>query len=267
MLAMQLGVIVLAARFGNILFTRLKLPGVVGELMTGVIIGPFVLGGLAIPGFPDGLFHVPASIAVGAIPVSPELYGICAIASIVLLFLVGIETDIGLFMRYSLAGSAVGVGGVIVTFVMGDLMAMLFSPMLFDEQLGFFDAPCLFLGIISTATSVGITARILSEKRKLDSPEGVTILAGAVIDDVLGMILLAIGMGIISASQGSGEIDWGHIGLIAFKAISVWLAATALGLLAARKISGLLKGFGDRSVIAVMALGLSMLLAVLFEEA
>jgi Kef-type K+ transport system membrane component KefB/mannitol/fructose-specific phosphotransferase system IIA component (Ntr-type) len=267
MLAMQLGVIVLAARFGNILFTRLKLPGVVGELMTGVIIGPFVLGGIAIPGFPQGLFHVPESIAVGSIPVSPELYGICAIASIVLLFLVGLETDIGLFMRYSLAGSVVGIGGVIVTFLLGDFMAMLFSPMLFDEQLGFLDAPCLFLGIISTATSVGITARILSEKRKLDSPEGVTILAGAVIDDVLGMILLAIGMGIISASQGSGEIDWGHIGLIAFKAISVWLAATALGLLAARKISGLLKGFGDRSVIAVMALGLAMILAGLFEEA
>ncbi len=267
MLAMQLGVIVIAARFGNILFTRLKLPGVVGELMTGVIIGPYVLGGLPLPGFPHGLFHVPESVAVGTIPVSPELYGVCAVASVVLLFLVGLETDIGLFLRYSLAGSAVGIGGVAVTFVLGDVMAILFSPMLFGEKLGFLDAPCLFLGIISTATSVGITARILSERRKLDSPEGVTILAGAVIDDVLGMILLAIGMGIIAASKASGSIDWGHIGLIAFKAVSVWLAATAIGLLAARRISGLLKGFGDRSVIAVMALGLAMILAGLFEEA
>ena len=267
MLAIQLGVIVIAARFGNILFTRLKLPGVVGELMTGVLIGPYVLGGIAIPGFPDGLFHVPASVAVGNIPVSPELYGICAVASVVLLFLVGLETDIGLFMRYSLAGSLVGIGGVVTTFLLGDVMAMLFSPMLFDEQLGFFDAPCLFLGIISTATSVGITARILSERRKLDSPEGVTILAGAVIDDVLGMILLAIGMGIITASGASGGIDWGHIGLIAFKSISVWLVATAIGLLASLKISGMLKMFGDRSAIAVMALGLAMILAGLFEEA
>ena len=243
------------------------LPGVVGELMTGVIIGPYVLGGLAIPGFPHGLFHVSESIASGAIPVSPELYGICSVASIILLFLVGLETDIGLFMRYSLAGSAVGIGGVVVSFLMGDLMAMLFSPMLFDTQLGFFDAPCLFLGIISTATSVGISARILSERRKLDSPEGVTILAGAVIDDVLGMILLAIGLGIISASSGSGEIDWGHIGLIAFKAVAVWLTATAAGLIAARKIGTLLKGFGDHSVIAVMSLGLAFILAGLFEEA
>ncbi len=180
-LAMQLGVIVIAARFGNILFRRLKLPGVVGELMTGVIIGPFLLGGIGFPGFPDGLFHVHSAIAVGYIPVSPELYGICSIASIILLFLVGLETDIGLFMRYSLAGSAVGIGGVTVSFFVGNFMAVMFSPMLFGEQLGFMDAPCLFLGIISTATSVGISARILSEKRKLDSPEGVTILAGAVI--------------------------------------------------------------------------------------
>ncbi|MBT3194720.1 MAG: PTS transporter subunit EIIA [Verrucomicrobia bacterium] len=266
-LALQLGTIVIAARFGNILFTRMKLPGVVGELMTGVIIGPFVLGGIPIPGFPEGLFHVAESIAVGSIPVSPELYGMCSVASVVLLFLVGLETDIGLFMRYSLAGSMVGIGGVVATFLLGDLMAMQFSPMLFDQQLGFFDAPCLFLGIISTATSVGITARILSERRKLDSPEGVTILAGAVIDDVLGMILLAIGMGIIAASSASGAIDWGHIGFIAFKAVSVWLAATAIGLLAALKISGMLKAFKDRSVIAVMALGLAMILAGLFEEA
>ena len=266
-LALQLGVIVLAARVGNMLFTRLNLPGVVGELMTGVLIGPYVLGALPLPGFPHGFFHVHESIASGAIPVSPELYGICSIASIVLLFLVGLETDIGMFMRYSLAGSAVGIGGVLVSFLMGDLMVMLFSPMLFNEQLGFFDAPCLFLGIVSTATSVGISARILSEKRKLDSPEGVTILAGAVIDDVLGMILLAIGMGVISASKGGGGIDWGYIGIIAFKAVFVWLTATAVGLLVARKISTLLKWFGDRSVIAVMALALAFILAGLFEEA
>jgi len=265
-LAMQLGVIVIAARLGNMLFMRLKLPGVVGELMTGVLIGPYMLGGLTVPGFPHGLFHVSESIASGSIPVSPELYGICSVASIILLFLVGLATDIGLFMRYSLAGSAVGVGGVVVSFLLGDLMALLFSPMLFGEQLQFFDAPCLFLGIISTATSVGISARILSEKRKLDSPEGVTILAGAVIDDVLGMILLAIGLGIISSS-GGGEINWGHIGLIALKAVLVWLTATAVGLLAARKIGTMLKGFGDHSVIAVMALGLAFILAGLFEEA
>jgi Kef-type K+ transport system membrane component KefB/mannitol/fructose-specific phosphotransferase system IIA component (Ntr-type) len=266
MLVVQLGVIVFAARIGNILFERLRMPGVVGELMAGVLIGPYVLGAIALPGFPRGLFYVGPDAAVGTIPVSPELYGVCSIASVVLLFMVGLETDIKLFMRYSLAGSLVGVGGVTTSFLCGAFMAMWFSPMLFGTPLSFFDPPCLFLGIISTATSVGITARILSEQRKLESPEGVTILAGAVIDDVLGIILLAIGLGIISASRMSGGIDWGRIGAIALKAVGIWLAATAIGLLASRRISRLLKAFKDPSVIAIMALALALILAGLFEQ-
>lgn len=266
-LALQLGAILFAARVGGMVFERLRMPGVVGELMAGVAIGPHLLGSIPVPGFPDGLFHVPAAIAVGDIPVSPELYGVCVIASIVLLFMVGLETDIKLFMRYSVAGSLVGVGGVAVSFLTGAGMIAAFSPMLFGHRLGLMAPECMFMGIVSTATSVGITARILSEQRKMESPEGVTILAGAVVDDVLGIILLAIGLGVISASSGHGGIDWGQIAVIAAKAVGIWLLATVAGLLAARRIGAALKSFGDRSVIAVMALGMALVLAGLFEEA
>ncbi len=263
MLIMQLGAILFAAKLGNMLFEKLKLPGVLGELCAGLIIGPYLLGALPLPGLlPDGLFPMHDSF-----PVSPELYGICSLAAIILLFMTGLETDIKLFLRYSIAGSLVGVGGVAASFLLGNLTGVFFSPMLFGRQLGFLSPACLFLGIISTATSVGITARVLSDQRKLDSPEGVTILAGAVIDDVLGIILLAIGMGVISGLNHAGAINWPHIGLIAAKAIGIWLAATVIGLLAAHKISFLLKTFRDRSAIASMALGLALLLAGLFEEA
>ena len=262
MLVIQLGVILFAARLGNMLFERIRLPGVLGELTAGIVIGPYLLGGIGLPGFDGGLF--PSGVAF---PVSPELYGICAVASVVLLFLVGLETDIRLFVQYSLAGSLVGLGGVAASFAVGSAVTMLFSRMLFGMQLGMLSPPCLMLGIISTATSVGITARILSERRRLDSPEGVTILAGAVVDDVLGIILLAIGLGVISASQGGGAIDWGHIAAIGLKAIGFWLAATTLGLVASRRISVLLKWFKDPSSIATMALGLALILAGLFEEA
>lgn len=265
-LMIQLGVIILVAALANALFAKLRLPGIVGELAAGVLIGPFALGALPLPGFPEGLFGIMESGA-GEFPVSPELYGICALASVVLLFVVGLETDIRLFMRYSLAGSLVGVGGVVVAFLLGDFMAMLFSPVLFGERLGFLSPPCLFLGIISTPTSAGISARILSEHRRLDSPEGVTIMAAAVIDDVLGIILLAIGMGVIAASRGTGTIDWLHIAVIGAKALGIWLAATIVGLLYSRKISVLLKAFKSHASIAVMALGLALILAGLFEEA
>ncbi len=263
MLVIQLGVILFAARLGNIFFEKMHLPGVLGELTAGILIGPYLIGTLSIPGFPNGLFP----IYTEQFPISPELYGICALASIVLLFMAGLETDIKLFMRYSMVGSLVGIGGVVISFLVGDLLTIIFSKMLFGVTLGFFSPACLFLGIIATTTSVGITARILSEQGKLDLPEGVTILSGAVVDDVLGIILLAVGLGVMSASKASGNVNWGHIGLIAAKAIGIWLTATVIGLVASRKIGILLKWFRDRSSIAMMALGLALILAGLFEEA
>ncbi len=263
MLVLQLGVILFAARIGGILFEKMRLPGVLGELSLGIVIGPHLLGAIALPGLPQGLFP-PASLGL---PVSPELYGICSLAAVLLLFSVGLETDLGLFVRYSVVGSLVGLGGVVVSFLAGDLLAVACSSWLFGEPMGFLSGPCLFMGIIMTATSVGITARILSEQRKTESPEGVTILAGAVVDDVLGIILLAVGMGVITASRASGSIDWAHIGVIAGKAVGIWLVATVLGIIAARRIGAVLKSMGNPSVIAVLALGLALILAGLFEEA
>ncbi|MFC1671987.1 cation:proton antiporter [Planctomycetota bacterium] len=262
MFAIQLGLILFLARLGSVLFERMRLPGVLGELVAGIAIGPFLLGALPFYGFPDGLFPMGEGF-----PVSPELYGLCAIAAVILLFTVGLETDLGLLRHYSLAGALVGIGGVTVSFISGALVAKIFSSAVLGKSLGLLDPECLLLGVISTATSVGITARILSEKRKTSSPEGITIVAGAVIDDVLGIILLAVILGIITASKTTGSIDWAHIGMIAGKAVGIWLAATALGLAASRKLSFLLKLFRDRSSIALMALGLALVLASLFEHA
>ena len=261
-LALQLGTILFVAKLSSLLFVKIKLPGVLGEIAGGILVGPYLLGALALPGFPHGLFPVS-----GGFPISPELYGFCSVAAIVLLFDAGLETDVELFMRYSVAGGLVGLGGVLISFILGDLTAVWFSHLLFAEPLSFFSPAALFLGVMSTATSVGITARLLSEKGKIGSPEGVTILAGAVIDDVLGIILLAVTMGIITASRATGAIDWAHIGVISAKAIGIWLVATVVGLVASHKISVLLKLFRERRTIAIMALGLGLILAGLFEEA
>jgi len=262
MLVIQLGVVLFAAKLGSIVFERLHFPGVLGELTAGILIGPYLLGRLPLPGFPEGIFP-----RMGDFPVSVELYAFCSVAAVVLLFLTGLETDTGLFLRYSVAGTLVGIGGVVASFVIGDALGVWFAPSLFGEARGYLDPSSLFLGIISTATSVGITARVLSERRKLDSPEGVTILAGAVVDDVLGIVLLALALGVLAASNTSGRVDWGHIGVLALKTVGIWLTATVVGLLASRRISRVLKGFGDRSSIATMALGLALIIAGLFEEA
>lgn len=124
-LAIQLGIIIFAARlFGTIFHKFLKLPSVLGELFAGIIIGGHLLGGITLPGFPHGLFGMPPG---SPFSVSVELYGVASIASIILLFLSGLETDVNMFMRFSVTGTMVGLGGVVFSFVLGDLSAVLLS--------------------------------------------------------------------------------------------------------------------------------------------
>jgi Kef-type K+ transport system membrane component KefB/mannitol/fructose-specific phosphotransferase system IIA component (Ntr-type) len=258
LLVFQLGLIIFAARIGGLVFERFRMPAIVGEIIAGVIIGPYLLGGLYVPWLGQQLFPV-----YGDFPVSFELYGFTTVASIVLLFLVGLETDIEMFVKYSLAGSLVGIGGVVVSFILGDLTAVVLSRYLFGVQYGFAHPTCLFLGVIATATSVGITARILSEKKKMQSPEGVTIISGAVIDDILGIIALTIVVGIAR----SGHLQWHKVTGIALKSLFVWLGFTFAGVFLAQRISAFLKLFKDTATITVMGLGMALILAGIFEKA
>ena len=305
-LVLQIGVIIFAAKLGGAIASLLRLPSILGELAAGILIGPWALGGI---GFGDGLFKYglfnggalaqinaaatgPATEMFGTMAgnnamfdaTSPALYGIATLASIILLFLSGLETNLRMFLKYSFVGTMVGFGGVVVSFLFGDLCAVYLLPKFFPgvemfavlanmpfEQAITQAAP-LYMGIMSTATSVGITARILSERKKMDSEEGTTIMAGAVIDDVLGLIVLAIGNGIINAhmiAKATGEtsgMNWGEIGFVAAKAFGVWLGATLIGVLAARYIAKFLKFcFKSPVVIATMAFGLALVLAGFFE--
>lgn len=262
-LVIQIGVIIFAAKLGGMGAQKLKLPSILGELAAGIVIGPWALGGIGFGSgmFAGGLFHGGALRALAAggqafDATSPALYGIATLASIILLFLSGLETNLKMFLKYSFVGSMVGVGGVVVSFIFGDVCAVWLLPKFFAQfaalgQMPFAEAMTqaapLYMGIMSTATSVGITARILSEKKKMDSEEGTTIMAGAVIDDVLGLIVLAIGNGIIASNLAAQDgaaaagMDWGNIGLVAAKAFGVWLGATLVGVLAARYIARFLK--------------------------
>jgi Kef-type K+ transport system membrane component KefB len=108
---------------------------------------------------------------------------------------------------------------------------------------------------------------VLTEKRKSDSPEGVTVMSAAILDDVLGIVLLAVAVGIVHAEKGGGRVSWADIGLIAAKAFGFWIVCTGAALLAARRISRLLKLSRTPHVIASVSLGLALLLAGLSEMA
>jgi Kef-type K+ transport system membrane component KefB len=252
----QVAVILLTARLlARVVERKFHLPGILGELLAGILIGPFVLGSLPIPGI-GPLF---ARGAEGA-SVSPELLGIATLGSLVLLFFSGLETDLRMFLRYSKAGSLVGLGGVLVSFFAGAACGPLLR--LCDTWT---HPTALFLGAVSTATSVGITARILSEKKKTSSPEGVTILAAAVLDDVLGILILAIVLAMSTLFMAGDSVRW--IGLVGLgvKVILLWLLFTAAGIAGSRRLARGLRFLGTTEGIAIFSLGLAFLLAGVME--
>jgi Kef-type K+ transport system membrane component KefB/mannitol/fructose-specific phosphotransferase system IIA component (Ntr-type) len=264
-LVLQIGIILFAVRLGGRLVKKIGIPPVLGELLAGVVIGPYALGGISLPGFAHGIFPLGES---GGLAVSTELYAFATVASIILLFASGLETDLALFLRYSVVGGVIGMGGVVFSFAAGALCGV------FLLHASFMDPRCLFLGILTTATSVGITARILSDQKKMDSPEGVTILAAAVFDDVLGIIMLAVVLGIVAlvsghanaAAGGMGGLSASAILGIAGKAFGIWLGVTALGLIFSKQLASFLKVFKHSFDFSVLALGVALILAGLFEK-
>ncbi|TVR68839.1 MAG: potassium transporter Kef [Spirochaetaceae bacterium] len=258
-LAMQIGIILFAGYFGTRLARLLRIPAILGEILAGIVIGPYVLGSVGVPGFRQGFFP----LADTAIAISPELYGFAVIASIVLLFLTGLQTDLRLFIRFAFKGSVVGLTGALMSVLAGVTVGGLML------QGRFLDPRSVFLGVVAIATSVDITARILSGRHKMASPEGVTILSASVIEDVVGITLLAVVLSVDALGEGSlGTIGAGITILsVGGRALVVWLGFTTLGILFARQISRLLKSVRKPPQIAVLSLGLALILAGLFETA
>lgn len=258
-LVLQLAVILIAAKLAAEVCQRyLKIPTVLGELAAGVAIGPFALGSLSFFGAAP-LFPVlqAAGGVISAVPVSMELYSVAQIAVVILLFSVGLETDIQQFLRYVGPGSLVALGGLIAPFFLGAWLTVLFG---FADHLG--DPRALFMGAVLTATSISISARVLSDMGRLGTPEGVTILAGAVVDDVLGILVLTIVVGIASA----GVVSAGQVLTVSAKAIGFWVVLTGGGLLLARFISRFVGWFKSGGAGLALILGLAFLAAAIAEQ-
>ncbi|WP_342826496.1 cation:proton antiporter [Candidatus Lucifugimonas marina] len=256
-LVLLLSVILVAAKVGGEVSERyLKIPPVLGELGAGILISPFLLGG--IHWFGGGALFEVAHDGSG-LPVEPQLFFVAQMAAIVLLFEAGLETNREQFMRYVKPATAVAAGGVILPFVMGFAATVMLGFADMDSIQGMI--PAMFVGAIMTATSVGITARVLADIRRLDSPEGVTVLAGAVVDDVLGIIILAIVVGIAE----EGTVTAGSIGVIFLKAVGFWLGLMIIGSIVSKYISNVILWFKSAGGALVLALALAFIASAVAE--
>lgn len=259
MLALQVGVILVATKLSGWFFSRkLHQSKVLGELVAGMIVGPYLLGALPLGSL--GPLFPPLE---GTIPVSAELYGIATIGSIFLLFSSGLETDLPTFLRFSGKASVVGFGGVIASFFLGAGVTVLLHPAVHSLM----EPEALFLGTVCTATSIGITARILGETGKVSTPEGVTILGAAVLDDVISIVLLSVVVGISAMEMEGGAIAWAGIGIVALKAVGFWIVCMVVGIVCAPYLTRTLKRFESLSLIAEISFGIALLLAGLSEMA
>jgi len=228
---LSLIIILLAAKIGGDLCERIKQPAVLGELIFGVLIGNLYLLGFG--GFEQIKQHMSIEI-------------LAEIGVIILLFEVGLESNLREMISVGFVSFIVATLGVVTPFFLGWGISAWFLP----ESSMYVH---IFIGATLTATSVGITARVLHDLGKVQTKEAKIILGAAVIDDVLGLVILAIVTGIISSvNSGAGEISSLAILWIVGKAllfivgaiiIGSYLAPKMFGVVAKMKGSGLLISF------------------------
>ena len=212
---LTLAIIFIAGKKIGSLFIRFKQPEVLGELIAGVLLG--ALGLIPLYGAMGyDVFHLLAEVGVA-----------------ILLFEIGLETDLNELLNVGPSSLIVAVIGVVLPFLLGFYCVFLLADLNF---LSFTSESRLFLvaltiGATLTATSVGITARVLSELNKLKTIEARVILSAAVIDDVIGLIILAVISGVIAttASEGSSSFEIFDIGIITVKAVGFLFLAIVIG--------------------------------------
>ena len=222
----SLVVLLLAAKVGGELFERWKQPAVLGELVFGVILGNLVLLGYG---------------GLEAIKTHPGIAFAAEVGVILLLFEVGLESNIDELLAVGSSSALVAVLGIVAPVFLGYGVSAWFLP----ESAWYVH---LFVGATLAATSVGITARVLKDIGKMDTKESRIILGAAVVDDVLGLIILAVVSGLISSitQSGSAEISVAPVLIIIGKAVGFLAVAVIVG----RSLAGKVLAFGSRFRVA-----------------
>ena len=208
----QLVLILFSARLIGEVAAYFQVPSVIGELLAGIIIGPSVLG---------------------LIEISNPIQLLAQIGIILLLFEVGIETDIGHLTSAGVQALIVAIGGVVLPFVFGFIISYYFFE--FSMLASFFIASTL------TATSIGITLRVLRDLKKQNSHEAQVIIGAAVLDDIIGIVLLAM----LYEFSVSGDVNLWNAGKVLVFIVLFFLISPIL----AKLVSQVIKKWDEKSDI------------------
>jgi Kef-type K+ transport system membrane component KefB len=224
-------VIHLASKVGGEICIRLNLPPVLGELLGGVLVG---VSALRLLMFPDGSTDVANSSLIidllqstaGLAPTATQsvfdrqsevISVLSEIGVIILLFEIGLESSLTELLKVGTQAATVAVVGVLAPFISG-VLGMIYI----------FHAPpivAIFAAAALTATSIGITAKVLSQIGRINTPEGQIIIGAAILDDILGLIVLAV----VSGLGQTGQVDIGGIFYLIITATTFLVGAILLG--------------------------------------
>jgi Kef-type K+ transport system membrane component KefB len=252
---LSLVVVYLASKIGGEICARIDLPPVLGELVGGVAIGVSALHLLVFPASgTDASGSLIMQLLQMSAHVSPEALNatfaaqsevisvLAEIGVVILLFEIGLESDLKELLRVGPQAAIVAVVGVAMPFAMGTagLMTIFQVPAV----------PAIFTGAALTATSIGITARVLSELQRLNSKEGQIIVGAAVLDDVLGIIVLAVVAGLAK----TGEVQVGNIVYLVISAAVFLVGSLWLGLLLNPFLISLINELRTRGQLLIVSL-------------
>ncbi|HKW94045.1 MAG TPA: cation:proton antiporter [Methylomirabilota bacterium] len=221
----------LAAKVAGEGMGRLGQTAVLGELLAGVVIGPGVLG---------------------LVPESEVIHALAELGVLILLFEVGLESDFDELVKAGLQATLVAVVGVVVPFAAGFVLMRWFGhpPLL-----------AVFVGATLTATSVGITARVLADLGRLKDAAANVVLGAAVVDDILGLIILAVVTGVAQ----SGAVSPGAVVLLTGKAVVFLVVALLVGLRLAPTLMGWLGRLRARGTLIVYSVVFAMGMAAIAD--
>ena len=209
---------------------RLGQPAVLGELIAGVLLGKSVLGVVD--------------------PSNAVLTVLAEIGVIILLFETGLHTELRSLLSVGSAATTVALAGVLIPFALGLASVLAF---------GLAHVPALVAGAALCATSVGISARVLSDLGRLESPEGRVVLGAAVLDDIVGLVILAVVADVVSGAS----VSVGHVAKISLVAVAFFAGAVVIGMRVAPPAFGIIERIRMAGALGVFGLAFAFALAVL----
>ena len=212
--------LLVAAFIGGSLAKRFRYPAALGELAVGMIVGPF---------------------ALGFVGYSDTLVTFAEIGAIILLFYIGLETDMAMLRKYLLPSAMAGVFGALLPLVLGYYGSI---------YLGFGPDEALFMGTVLTATSIGITARMLSDLDHLKTKEGTTILGAGVVDDIVAIVLLSFTLSVLA-----GEFNVIDLASVLAKVASFWAIIMILGVYVITRFLDKMRVETESLTLVILALG------------